>query len=237
MTPAALRTELERILESSVRSLWGKLIPDEFRAVVSRSDNLEFGDLSCQTAMKLASIVRNNPLSIAAKIVEASSDGFEGVSAVNVDGPGFINFTLSDDYLASVAFHLAFGGLQSLLPDTGHGREALVEFVSSNPTGPLTVGHCRQAVLGETISSLLETVGWRVSREYYFNDAGRQMNLLGESLAVRYTSAQSDESDIPEGGYHGNYIQGFKRNRTDLGKRPGYLHRFRRRKSDGDDTI
>lgn len=206
MTPAALRTELERVIESSVRSLWGELIPDEFRAGVSGSDNLEFGDLSCQTAMKLARIVRDNPRSIAAKIVEIVSGRFEGVSAVNVDGPGFINFTLSDDYLTSVAFNLAFAGLQPLLPDTGRGREALVEFVSSNPTGPLTVGHCRQAVLGETISSLLEAVGWKVSREYYFNDAGRQMDLLGESLAVRYTSAQSDESAIPEDGYHGNYI-------------------------------
>jgi arginyl-tRNA synthetase len=206
MTPDALRTELERVLEFSVRSLWGELIPDEFRAGVSGSDNLGFGDLSSNTPMKLARIVRDNPRSIATEIVEAAVGRFEGISAVNVDGPGFINFTLSDDYLASVAFRLAFEGLKPLMPDTGRGREALVEYVSSNPTGPLTVGHCRQAVLGETISSLLEAVGWKVSREYYFNDAGRQMDLLGESLSVRYTSAESDESAIPEGGYHGNYI-------------------------------
>ncbi|MCD4700718.1 MAG: arginine--tRNA ligase [Candidatus Aegiribacteria sp.] len=200
------RNKLERILESSVRSIWGVMIPDDFRAVVSGSDNLKFGDLSCQAAMRLAGIVKDNPRSIAGKIAEAIADSIEGVSSISIDGPGFINFRLKDDYLASVAFDLASCGLQPLLPNTGAGRNALVEFVSSNPTGPLTVGHCRQAVLGETISSLLEASGWKVSREYYFNDAGRQMDLLGESLAARYLSAEGGEVSVPEGGYHGSYI-------------------------------
>lgn len=206
MTPAVLRTELERVLDSSIRSIWGKSIPDDFHAGVSGSDNLEFGDLSCQAAMKLAGIVRDNPRSIAGRIVEMLADSIQGVSAVSIDGPGFINFKLSDDYLAFTAFNLATVGLLPLLPDTGAGRQALVEFVSSNPTGPLTVGHCRQAVLGETISSLLEVSGWKVSREYYFNDAGRQMNLLGESLAARYVTAEGGEAAVPDGGYHGSYI-------------------------------
>ncbi len=204
ITPVMLRAELERLLDFAVRSIWKESIPKEFRTGVSKSDNLEFGDLSCGDAMKLAGIVRENPRSIAVKIVEVLSGKIEGISAVSVDGPGFINFTFSDDYLASTAFVLASSGLRSLVPDNGHGREALVEFVSSNPTGPLTVGHCRQAVLGESISNLLEVSGWKVSREYYFNDAGRQMNLLGQSLAARYTSPE--DADIPEGGYHGSYI-------------------------------
>lgn len=206
MTPAMLRNELERVLESSVRSIWGEIIPDDYRAVVSGSNNLEYGDLSCHTAMRLAGIVKENPLSIAGRITEALAGSIEGISSISIDGPGFINFRLKDDYLASVAFDLASCGLQPLLPNTGAGRNALVEFVSSNPTGPLTVGHCRQAVLGETISSLLEASGWKVSREYYFNDAGRQMNLLGESLAARYCSAEGVETAVPEGGYHGSYI-------------------------------
>ncbi len=206
MTPAILRNELESVLESSVRSIWGDRIPDSFRAVVSGSNNLEYGDVSCQAAMRLAGIVKDNPRSIAGRITETLADSIEGISSISIDGPGFINFRLSDDYLASTAFNLASSGLQSLLPDTGAGREVLVEFVSSNPTGPLTVGHCRQAVLGETISSLLEASGWKVSREYYFNDTGRQMTLLGESLAARYSSAQGCEATIPEGGYHGSYI-------------------------------
>jgi len=206
MTPDLFRNELERALELSVRSIWGEIIPDDFRAVVSGSNNLEFGDLSCQAAMRLGGIVKDNPRSIAGRIVEALADSIEGISSISIDGPGFINFKFSDDYLASVAFDLASGGLQPLLPDTGARRSALIEFVSSNPTGPLTVGHCRQAVLGETISSLLEASGWKVSREYYFNDAGRQMDLLGESLAARYCSAEGGETAVPEGGYHGGYI-------------------------------
>ena len=206
MTPVKLRTELERLLDSAVRSIWKEFIPKEFRAGVSESDNLEFGDLSCRDAMRLAGIVRENPRSVAGKIVEVLSGKLEGISAVSIDGPGFINFTFSDNYLASAAFALASSGLHPLLPDNGHGREALVEFVSSNPTGPLTVGHCRQAVLGESISNLLEASGWKVSREYYFNDAGRQMNLLGESLAARYTSLEGAEITVPEGGYRGSYV-------------------------------
>ncbi len=206
MTPAMLRNELERVLESSVRSIWGETIPDDFRAVVSGAKDLQFGDLSCQAAMRLARIVKDNPRSIAGKIAEALDVSIEGISAVSIDGPGFLNFRLNEGYLTSTSFNLASGGLQPLLPDTGAGREALVEFVSSNPTGPLTVGHCRQAVLGETISSLLEVSGWKVSREYYFNDSGRQMALLGESLAARYLSAEGGEAAVPDGGYHGSYI-------------------------------
>jgi arginyl-tRNA synthetase len=206
MTPAILRNELESVLESTVRSIWGDRIPDDFRAVVSGSNNLDFGDISCQAAMRLAGIVKDNPRSIAGRITETLADTIEEISSISIDGPGFINFRLSDDYLASIAFDLTSSGLRSMLPDTGAGREVLVEFVSSNPTGPLTVGHCRQAVLGETISSLLCASGWKVSREYYFNDTGRQMNLLGESLAARYFSAGGGKAAIPEDGYHGSYI-------------------------------
>ena len=205
MTPAILRNKLEGVLESTVRGIWGDRIPDDFRAVVSGSNNLGFGDISCQSAMRLAGIVKDNPRSIAGRITEAL-DGIEGISSISIDGPGFINFRLSDNYLASIAFNLTSSGLRSMLPDTGAGREVLVEFVSSNPTGPLTVGHCRQAVLGSTISSLLEASGWKVSREYYFNDTGRQMTLLGESLAARYLSAEGGEAAIPDDGYHGKYI-------------------------------
>jgi arginyl-tRNA synthetase len=206
MTPAHLRVELARILESASRSIWGEAIPDDFQATVSGSDNLDCGDLSCQAALKLARIVSENPRSIAGRITGEAGDGIDEILSVSVDGPGFINFRFSGTYLASVAFELAASGLRPFLPATGSGKKALVEFVSSNPTGPLTVGHCRQAVLGEVVSSLLEITGWDVSREYYFNDAGRQTVLLGESLAARYLSSEGKETVVPEGGYQGSYI-------------------------------
>jgi arginyl-tRNA synthetase len=202
MNPVKLRTELEEVLQKSILSIWGNAVPSDFRPEVRGSDNLEFGDLSCQSAMKLAGALRQSPRSIAERIVEESGNQFQGVSGITVDGPGYINFTLDIDYLAGVAYELATEGIAGMLPDSGSGRRVLVEYVSSNPTGPLTVGHCRQAVLGEAIARLLESLGWSVSREYYFNDGGRQMELLGESLAARYSSEGGDQ-DIPEGGYRG----------------------------------
>ena len=201
-----IRTELERILSAAVDDIWGDLVPEDFQVTVSGSDNLEFGDLSCQSPLKLARIVHDNPRKIASMIVDSIKEKLPGISGISVDGPGFINFTLSLPYLVSVSGMLASGGLKSLLPDIGNGRKALVEYVSSNPTGPLTVGHCRQAVLGESISSLLEATGWEVSREYYFNDTGRQMTLLGMSLAARYKAVDGGSAEIPDGGYHGDYI-------------------------------
>ncbi len=201
-----IRTELERILSAAVDDIWGDLVPEDFQVTVSGSDNLEFGDLSCQSPLKLARIVHDNPRKIASMIVDSIKKKLPGISGISVDGPGFINFTLSLPYLVSVSGMLASGGLKSLLPDIGNGRKALVEYVSSNPTGPLTVGHCRQAVLGESISSLLEATGWEVSREYYFNDTGRQMTLLGMSLAARYKAVDGGSAEIPDGGYHGDYI-------------------------------
>ena len=206
MEPASLRTELDRILSATIDDIWGDQVPDDFQVTVSGSDNLEFGDLSCQSALKLARIVHDNPRRIASMIVECIEGKLPWISRISVDGPGFINFTLSLHYLVSVSSMLASKGLKSLLPDIGNGRKALVEYVSSNPTGPLTVGHCRQAVLGESICCLLEATGWEVSREYYFNDTGRQMMLLGMSLAARYKAIDDGEAEIPEGGYHGDYI-------------------------------
>lgn len=204
-SPVQLRTDLSGRLDEAVRSIWGDRIPNDFRAEVTESDNLEFGDLSCNAAMKLASVLRDSPRRIAGRLVEELASGLPGISSVSVDGPGFINFTFSPSYLAEVCHSLSIHGIEPHLPDLGEGRTALVEFVSSNPTGPLTVGHCRQAVLGDAISCLLESVGWDVSREYYYNDGGRQMALLGESLAVRY--AGGDDSRIPQGGYLGEYLK------------------------------
>ncbi|MFO8183486.1 MAG: arginine--tRNA ligase [Candidatus Aegiribacteria sp.] len=203
-SPAGLRTELSRQLEEAVRAIWGDSVHVDFHPEVSSSDNLDFGDLSCSAAMVLAGMVRAAPREIARRIVEKCGDDLPGVAAPSIDGPGFINFRFSDDYLAGTCRTLADSGLGPLLPDMGRGRTALVEFVSSNPTGPLTVGHCRQAVLGDAVSRLLEAVGWSVNREYYYNDGGRQMKLLGESLAARYSGGGDEE--IPEGGYRGEYL-------------------------------
>ncbi|OPL19006.1 MAG: hypothetical protein AVO35_03515 [Candidatus Aegiribacteria sp. MLS_C] len=202
-----MRDGLARMIAEAVDRIWGpEVLEDDQQAEVASSSNPEFGDLSCQVAMQLARKVRTGPVEVARRIVEELGP-VPGVSSFTVDGPGFINITLSGSFLASYCHSLAVSGLGPHLPDLGAGRTALVEFVSSNPTGPLTVGHCRQAVLGDAISRLLGAMGWKVSREYYYNDGGRQMELLGRSLEVRYRGGE--ESDIPEGGYRGNYLSGW----------------------------
>ncbi len=173
---------------------------------VTPSRNLKMGDLACSSAMPLAGVVKKPPVEIAA-VMAAAVKGVSQVEKVSVDGPGFLNFTLSNSYLQEVIACMSDSGITGLMPDTGKGRTALVEFVSSNPTGPLTVGHCRQAVLGDAVSGLLESSGWKVEREYYFNDAGKQMERLAQSVAARYMQNAGGQMDIPEGGYKGEYIR------------------------------
>ncbi len=203
--PVELRNEIAAIFRESLEKTWGDDLPDDFLPEITVPGNRDFGDIACNAPLQLAGVLKKSPRAIASGMLEHAPACLPGVDRVSVDGPGFVNMRLSTEYLASYCFGLASGGLSGYLPDAGEGRTALVEYVSSNPTGPLTVGHCRQAVLGEAISRLLETVGWRVSREYYFNDGGRQMELLGRSLAVRYLGGP--DSDIPEGGYRGGYVK------------------------------
>ena len=121
--------------------------------------------------------------------------------------PGFINFTLSDTWLAQQVSVIEATPDTYGNSDAGKGRKAQVEFVSANPTGPLTIGHAWGAVLGDTIASLLSATGWDVTREYYFNNGGRQMRLLGESLRVRYLELLGQYLPIPQDGYQGDYLR------------------------------
>jgi arginyl-tRNA synthetase len=196
-TPSEIRSSLAEDIESLLRERFGA----DVLVQLSEPRNRSFGDLSTQAALEAAAVCGRPPRVIA----EAVRDGIAlppEISGISLAGPGFLNLTFSPEYLCATAAGLAGEGLLPLLGKPGTGSRALVEFVSSNPTGPLSVGHCRQAVLGEAVSRLLEATGWAVEREYYFNDAGRQNDLLAESLARRY--AGSDE--VPEGGYRGAYV-------------------------------
>lgn len=175
---------------------------------LAESGEKALGDLASSSAMGLSKVLRRPPREIAS-VMASGASGSPFVSSVSVDGPGFVNITLDNTYLTTVVHRLAHEGLMGILRERGSRGTALVEFVSSNPTGPLTVGHCRQAVLGDAISRLLGAVGWSVFREYYFNDAGRQMERLGDSLAARYDQLRGGSMEVPEGGYQGEYIRGW----------------------------
>ncbi|WP_251981511.1 arginine--tRNA ligase domain-containing protein, partial [Salinibacter ruber] len=213
-----LRTQIRRVLDALGD------VPDDFEIELEAPDRPEHGDLATNTALRLASVLGDNPRSIADTLAERLRGRVDPARIKNVEvaGPGFVNFRFAQDYL--------FDGLADLLAqgdtfgqtDAGAGQRALVEYVSANPTGPLNVGHGRNAVLGDTIANLLAWTGYDVTREYYYNDAGRQMRVLAQSVRARYealagnvpttTLTLDDDTTVevpetfPEDGYLGQYI-------------------------------
>lgn len=165
------------------------------------------GDASTNVAMMLAKPLRNNPRAIAQQIIDGLKYDEKKISSVEIAGPGFINFRFAEDYLYDELQSILDAGSGFGRTEEHFGKKVLVEFVSANPTGPLTVGHGRNAVLGDTVARLLEWTGAEVDREYYFNDAGRQMRVLGQSVQARYLEKLDKESEFPEGGYEGEYIR------------------------------
>lgn len=170
------------------------------------------GDASTNIAMMLAKPLKNNPRVIAHLIVDNLKYDDKRISTVEIAGPGFINFRFAEDYLFNELANVLKSGEHYGKSNSLAGKKILVEFVSANPTGPLTVGHGRNAVLGDTISRLLEWMGADVTREYYFNDAGRQMRVLGQSVQARYLEQLGKDSNFPDGGYEGEYIKSIARN-------------------------
>ncbi len=213
-----LRTQIRRVLDALGD------VPDDFEIELEAPDRPEHGDLATNTALRLASVLGDNPRAIADTLAERLRGRVDParIKSVEVAGPGFVNFRFAQDYL--------FDGLADLLgqgntfgqTDAGGGQRALVEYVSANPTGPLNVGHGRNAVLGDTIANLLAWTGYDVTREYYYNDAGRQMRVLAQSVRARYeelagnvpttTLTLDDDTTVevpesfPEDGYLGQYI-------------------------------
>ena len=172
---------------------------------ISPSSNKEFGDFSSNIALSISKELSQNPLETAQKLKESMGDSSLEIDEITVSKPGFINFKISNKYyydmLNQILKNSDFG-------KSGHGKgkTANVEFVSANRTGPLTVGHGRNAVLGDAVSNILEWNGFSVTREYYFNDAGRQMRVLSESVEARYFETLNKPSEFPEDGYQGSYI-------------------------------
>ena len=172
---------------------------------LSPPNNSEFGDLSTNVALTLSKDLKQNPMNIGKAIIDNVSLPEDLIDEVTISQPGFINFKISNKYYYNI--------LNEIIDDNKYGRgksgedkTANVEFVSANPTGPLTIGHGRNAVLGDCISNILEWNGFNVTREYYYNDAGRQMRILGQSVEARYFELLDKEFKFPDDGYEGDYI-------------------------------
>ena len=165
------------------------------------------GDISSNAAMLLSKTLKKNPREIANEIIANLTIDSTKITKVEIAGPGFINFFFHPDFLAK-KIEIILKEKDEFGKSKKHaGKRANVEFVSANPTGPLTVGHGRNAVCGDTLANLLEWTGYEVDREYYFNNAGRQMRVLGDSVRLRYLESLGDTIEFPEDYYQGEYIK------------------------------
>jgi arginyl-tRNA synthetase len=164
------------------------------------------GDYATNLALILGKVARRPPRQVA-EAIAAQMPPLDAVERVAVAGPGFLNVFLSPKFCHAALARVLAGGGQYGRSAEGAGQRAMVEFVSANPTGPLTLGHGRQGVLGDCVARLFEATGYETTREYYFNNAGRQMRVLGESLRARYREALGLPSAFPEDGYQGDYIR------------------------------
>ena len=194
----------ERISDAlrEVATEWGVR---DVRFRLDRPKDPSHGDLASNIALTLASRLKRPPRDLAHDL-KARLEGIEGIKDIRIAGPGFLNFFLEADAVGGVLRRILEARDDYGRNQDGGGRRIMVEFVSANPTGPLHLGHGRQAALGDVIARLLEWSGWRVHREFYFNDAGRQILRLAETVRARYRQLLGHEETIPEGGYHGEYV-------------------------------
>jgi arginyl-tRNA synthetase len=205
---SSLKEHITQILATAVARLQadGTLPPDLTPDIrVERTREREHGDFASNLALTLARAARRPPRDLATQLVAAIEIGGH-IRHVEIAGPGFINF-----FLAPAAWHAVIGeilasGNRYGRSTLGRGRRVQVEFVSANPTGPLHVGHGRGAAYGAAVADLLEAVGYAVHREYYVNDAGRQMDILAASVYLRYLDLCGEQVPFPANGYQGDYV-------------------------------
>src|SRR5690554_3743332 len=204
------QTQLISHIESAVRAV----LPDAQPAItLERPKIAAHGDIACNAAMQLAKAARRNPRELAQQIVErlqADAAVGELVEAIEIAGPGFINFRLAPAAHQAVLHAITEQG-ERFGHTASNGNKLMVEFVSANPTGPLHVGHARQAALGDALCRLFSSQGYDVLREFYYNDAGNQIDNLAISVQARARGIEPTSPDFPEDGYKGDYIMDIAR--------------------------
>ncbi|MBM4165406.1 MAG: arginine--tRNA ligase [Ignavibacteria bacterium] len=194
-------------LHQNIGSVIQKLFGIENQTIFFEKPKVvEHGDISTNIAMQLSKSLKKNPRQIATELIASLRFDSTIIEKVEIAGPGFINFHFTKNYFQNelrsiLATNISFGKNEN-----GNNKTAQVEFVSANPTGPLTVGHGRNAVFGDTVARVLEWSGYNITREYYFNNAGRQMRLLGDSVRLRYLQLLGEQISFPEDYYQGEYI-------------------------------
>ena len=202
-----MKQDIEGLLSSALAALGDQLPPEAAAgARVERARDPRHGDFATSAALSLAKAAGTNPRALAERIVAAlPASGL--VQSVSIAGPGFINFRLAPAAFEREIERILADGEAYGRSAGGAGRRVIVEFVSANPTGPLHVGHGRHAAYGDSVANLLEATGHDVHREYYVNDAGRQMDILAASVWLRYLESLGEAFAFPSNGYRGEYVR------------------------------
>ncbi|HQO53686.1 MAG TPA: arginine--tRNA ligase, partial [Ottowia sp.] len=202
----SVKTELLAALAAELERLWPG---SGSKAAFESPRQAAHGDFACTAAMQLAKPLKANPRALGEQLQQAlqAAPAFQRwVSAIELAGPGFLNIRLQPAAKQQVVLEvLSQGARYGSRP--ARGEKMLVEFVSANPTGPLHVGHGRQAALGDAICHLFTSQGWQVQREFYYNDAGVQIDTLATSVQCRARGLKPGDADWPEAAYNGDYIQ------------------------------
>ena len=207
-----MKKNVRAIIEQVIGKLGGvERVPVEFE--IPREE--KFGDIATPVAMTLSKILKKSPRKIAEDMVSSLEDE-DMFERIDIAGPGFINFTFSKKYLFSELKDLLSAKDKFLKKEIGKGKKVQIEFVSANPTGPLHLGHGRGAAVGAALANLLKAAGYEVEREYYVNDAGRQVKMLGLSVFAKYQQLLGIEYPFPDDGYRGYYIEGIAKRIIDL---------------------
>ncbi len=204
-----MKHKLEYLLHQAIEALKAQGILDRELALpihLERARDAQHGDFATNLAMLLAKATKSNPRQLAEKIIAAIPQD-ASVSKVEIAGPGFINFFVNPDSQFDIVKQIHDAGPSFGLSTIGRGKRVQVEFVSANPTGPLHVGHGRGAAYGSAVADLLEAAGFEVEREYYVNDAGRQMEILATSVWLRYLEQCGEVLPFPSNGYRGEYVR------------------------------
>ena len=222
-------------LEALIKEALSSIGVEDAPVTLERPKSPEHGDVACTTAMQLARQLKKNPRDIAASLVEALKQNPKTeslVSSIEIAGPGFINLRIQQSAHHDVVRQILREGADFGRSNAGEGKRILLEFVSANPTGPLHLGHARQGALGDVLSRIMATQGYRVMREFYYNDAGVQIGNLALSVQIRCRQLQGETVELPENAYHGEYILSIAKDF--LAKKPVHAHSGETVESTGD---
>ena len=204
-----MKEKLTLIINEIVKGMLDNAgISEEVSFTLVIPEKEEHGDFACNVAMQLVRYLKKNPKIIAEEICAVLKEKAGSQIETEIAGPGFINIKISKSFFAETIMDIITNN-KYFHNNTGQGKKAMVEFVSANPTGPLHIGHGRGAAYGDSVARVLSMSGYNVTREYYVNDAGNQMNNLSLSVYSRYAflAGRAEEAPFPEAGYHGDYIK------------------------------